>query len=297
MREFSHGIPGDQRQIMSERGVPVRIVKNPEGSAHRDRVSLGVGGMIEMGKIQDPILREEADLQRQVCELQARLQVDAYARVREKNPEATLEYNDYPLTAAMMETMLSEDSGRREEIEEAEARVAAMTKKRYQFKVDNHDNLFVGKEGTLVYSLQTGERVADELKKAVVWRKNEAGVSKVDPEWAVKIAALRERMLRVKSVADIHQVEVLPEFQGKGLAKALLDVALWDIEHTRDDVEFSVARILSDNPDAEKMINAFKKAGFEAFEGGRVSWDDPRDFTIVLRENPYFNSRKDRMTS
>lgn len=297
MREFFNGIPGDQRQIISEKGIPVRIIKNPEESMHRGRISLGVGGMIEMGKIQDPILREEADLQRQVQELEARLQADAYARVREVNPEATLEYSDYPLNAAMMEMILSEDASRREEIEEARARVAAMTKKRYQFEVDNHDNLFVGKEGALIYSVQTGERVADELKKAVVWRKDEPGVSKVDPEWAAKIAALRERILHVKSIADIHQVEVLPEFQGKGFAKALLDVALWDIEHTRDDVEFSVARILSDNPDGKKMIAAFKKAGFEAFEGGRISRDDPREFTIVLRENPHFNSKKDRMMS
>lgn len=287
MREFSREVPGDQRQIISKNSIPVRIAKNPEASAHRDRVSLGVGGMMEMGKIQEPILQEEAHLQRQIQELQERLQNDAYARVRATHPNATLAYDDYPLTAAMMKRILTEEPERQEEIDEAKALVATITKKRYQFHAPGSSELYVGKEGTLVYSLQTGERTSNELRKAVVWKKDEHGIGYHDPEWAVKINALRERIQKTRHVADIHQVEVLPEYQGKGLAKALLDVALWDIEHAKDDVAFSVARVISDNPDGEKMITAFKKAGFDAF-AVRVDWPDRVDFTLLVRENPYF---------
>ncbi len=288
MHEFPRNIPRNESQIISENSIPVRVTQNPESALHADKVTLGIGGLVQMGEIQEPVLREEARLQRHIKNLKATLQKNAYARVRETHPDATLEYSDYPLTARMMERMLEENPELREDLERNNALLKSITEKRYQFGDDTKHDLFVGKEGTLVYSLQTGEQAAYELKKAVVWKRDEHGGQYPDPDWQPRIDDIRTRIRNAPHVADIHQVEVLPEYQGKGLAKALLDVALWDIEHTRRDVEFTVARILSDNPDGEKMIAAFKKAGFEAFSAGRVSWDSPLEFTLVVRENPYF---------
>lgn len=297
MGEHSRYVPENERQIISRNSVPVRIANHPEGSFHDDHISLGVGGLVEARTIQEPIMREEARLKRLRDELQQKLMDDAYARVRIDHPTATLEYGDFPLTADMMKRILAEDPIRKQLIEAYDAQIADVTKKRYQFEAPFRNELFVGKEGTLVYSLQSGERAADELRKAVVWKKNTSGISTPDPEWTAKIANLRTRMLVSKQVADIHQVEVLPEFQGKGLAKALLDVALWDIEHAKSDVAFSVARVLHDNPDAKKMIGAFQKAGFDAFDCGAVAWDNPRDFTLVVRENPYFKRSEQLSTA
>lgn len=63
MREFPYNTPGNERQIISKNSVPARITQNPEAFHHADKVTLGVGGMVKMGEIQEPVLREEAKLQ------------------------------------------------------------------------------------------------------------------------------------------------------------------------------------------------------------------------------------------
>lgn len=281
---------GEMRKIISKENIPVRITNNPESVMHDEKVTLGVGDMVKMGEIQDPVLKEEEKLRRHVLDLEQKLTNDALTRVKETRPDATLEYSDYPMTAAMMEVILKEQPERQEEIAEAKALFDAIQKKRYAFGSRDKNDLYVGREGTLVYSVDTGAQAAKELQRSVVFKekKSAIGGSEADPSWTEKIAVLSERMSRAKRVVDIHQVEVLPEHQGKGIAKALLDVALWDIEHGDKNVEFSVARVASTNPDGPKMIAAFKKAGFDAFYAGQLQWDDPTDWTLVVRENPNF---------
>jgi GNAT superfamily N-acetyltransferase len=282
MHEFPSSQRNIEKQIISANGIPVRIKANQESAYYSREISLGIGGMVKMGEIQDPVLQEEAKIQRHIDERESTLQRDALARVRIQHPEATLEYSDYPMTEEMIKRILEENPALHEEIESQKALLASIRTARYQFGDASKDDLYVGKEGALIYSLQTGEQGADELKKVLSHTHN------ADSAWIENVDALRARMLQATNVADIHQVEVLPEYQGKGLSKALLDVALWNIEHTQSNIEFTVARVLHNNPDKDKMIAAFKKAGFEAFMPGQIQWDEPTEYTLVIRENPHF---------
>ncbi len=131
-------------------------------------------------------------------------------------------------------------------------------------------DIAVGKEGTLIYSRVSGESVAKELKYA--------GTDEQKEEKLLLI----EKLLKTPEVADIHQIEVLPEFQGKGIAAALLDVAEWDIKDTNK-LAFSTARVLFDNPDREKILGLFERSGFKKFYRPR-GFNNPAHW-IVIREN------------
>lgn len=243
---------GKGRKVLAEGGVPVRITENPDSVQHRDKITLGVGDMVQLGEIQDPVLKEEEKLYREYCTL--------------------LDNND---PAA----------------DEAKALYETVRNKRYQFGSTDKNDLYVGKEGTLVYSIEDGKEYAYRLRKAHVWKKDANGNSQPDPVWEEKIAAIRERIKTSERVADIRQVEVLPEYQGKGIAKALLETAIWDIEHRDKQVEFVVGFVAQHNPDHKKMVAAFKKAGFDAFDAGQLEWDDATQWTMVtmvVRENPNF---------
>lgn len=290
MREFDYPKPPAPekpfRQIVSREGIPVWITDNKGAAIYSDKILLGIGEPVRLGEMSEPILQEEVRIQKEIDALKDALTEDALARVRETSPEATLSYRDYPARESMMEKILAENPERAEKIQELEVQKKAVSAKRYQFGDALKKDLYVGTEGALIYSMKSGEAVANELKKAKVLRTDENGHRRVDPIKDVRIAELCERIQNAQ-VADIHQVEILPEFQGKGGAKSLIDVALWDIEQTHGDAEFSVARVIGDNPDQEKMISVFKKAGFEAFFVHEIHWDDPRSYTLVIRENPH----------
>ena len=293
MNEVSHlekFIPKrGEKQIISENGVPVRITKNLDSEYHADKVTLGVGDMVRLGEIQEPSIREEARLLREIAALKNAVWEEAVAALRGQNPAFNTDAWDAVHTIEpMIEMILDADPARRAALEELEALRKKVHGTRFEFgnKSSEKDDLWVGKEGTLVYSIMTGEWPAENLKHAHVWKKDARGISEPDPVWEEKITVLRERMQRATRVADIHQVEVLPEYQGKGIAKALLDVALWELEHNEGGVEFTVARVASDNPDGAKMIAAFKAAGFDAFDAGQLQWDDATHWTLVVRENP-----------
>ena len=285
-------VPKDkEKQIISNEGVPVKIRHNPDSVQHREKVTLGVGGMMRMGELQEPSVREEARLLREISVLKNAVWQEAIAALHAQNPAFDAEAWDavHKITP-MVDAILDADPARRAAIDELETLRIKIRAARFEFgnKDASKDDLWVGKEGTLVYSVDTGEYPARHLKNAVVWKKNTDGFSEPDPVWREKIAAMRERMQKSERVADIHQVEVLPEYQGKGIAKALLDVALWELEHNDGGVEFTIARVASHNPDGPKMIAAFKKAGFAAFDVGQLKWDDATLWTFVVRENPHF---------
>lgn len=213
-----------------------------------------------MGEIQSPVLKEEEKLQRRLLEATDGI-IDDDLRSRLVN--ATNE------------------------------QLAIVRKKRYEFANFTHEDLMVGKEGTLVYSVVDGERAAGELDSAIeVVETVPKKVWKIVPDARPEVLDLKARLARATSVADIHQVEVLPEYQGKGVASALLDVANWDIDQAGG-IEFSIARVMNDNPDRDKMLEAFGKAGFKKFFitagwDGRISDHTDFKYYLVVRENPKF---------
>ncbi|MFH1781592.1 MAG: GNAT family N-acetyltransferase [Patescibacteria group bacterium] len=274
--------PG-RRQLISDNGIPVRSSENPDSHYHRNNISFGIGELVQMGEIEEPIHKEEKDLRRRLCDLKFKLTQDAMARL--SIIEGNLSSDDYPRIHEMTKQILKEESERQKKIEKVESRLGEIIGKRYDFGSEDKYDLYVGKEGTLIYSVGTGERPGRELEKAWVPKKENIWTD-VDPEWRPKIADIRERIQLSKRVADIHQIEVLPDHRGKGYAKALLDVALFDIEWTHGDIEFSIARVERDNPHGEQMVNVFKKAGFMTFHTSRIGFGDiGEQYTLLVREN------------
>lgn len=285
---------GNERQIISDRGVPVKISTHPESRDHADKVTLSVGGIMRLGELEAPALREEARLTREINDTEIALQQKAIAALTARHPDFDAQaWDSWPIIQEEMSRLLAEDPATRDALAENRTLRETLRKTRYSFnKERDKDELIVGKEGALVYSIQGGEGPAYELAKSLAQHQEYARDHNDyvhDAALIERIATMQEKLASATRVADIHQVEVLPEHQGKGIAGALLDAALWELEHNAG-VDFTVARILGHNPDGKKMLRAFEKAGFTAF--GCSHYEVPgREYTLVVRKNPYKNSK------
>lgn len=236
-----------------------------------------------MNELQGPTLREEGSIRQHIDSLERRAMAEAEKRILALEPERTREEISFAESLPIRDQILHE-SGEQKEISEARQRLKELVMKRYRFTEDDRMDVSVGKEGTLIYSLRSGGEAAHDLARSLVLIRDEHGIQDRDRSWDPYIADVQKRIQDAK-VADLHQIEVLPQYQGKGIATALLDVALTDIDSEHGDVQFYLARVMENNPDGEKMIRIFKRAGFEALYVPEAAWDDPRAFTLLIREN------------
>jgi GNAT superfamily N-acetyltransferase len=250
-----------ERQIISKKGIPVEITGNPESECHSNKFSLGAGGMTKLETIHEPSREEENRLYREFKELEREF---FDAQIARAEVTGSQDYTEH------QKVMREERPELWRSMQEAERAMKKAIEKRYAFGNGglSVSDVYVGKEGTLVYSLVSSRYAGEELKYVKeyrAWTPEVAGVLRSPSiEHQAEIDALRERILQTEYVADIHQVEVLPEFQGKGIAGSLLDVARWDIEQAKG-IKFSIARVENNNPDRDKMLSLFIKAGYKVF--------------------------------
>ena len=71
-------------------------------------------------------------------------------------------------------------------------------------------------------------------------------------------------LIKHNKIAFILQIEVLSKFKNEGLAKALIDVALWEIKQKGLEMIFSI--VMEDNPERKKILKVFEKMGFKIIE-------------------------------
>ncbi|MFH1611304.1 MAG: GNAT family N-acetyltransferase [Patescibacteria group bacterium] len=283
---------------VSHEGIPVNISSNFDSEKHNKEVSFGIGELTKLGEIQQEHSVEEEAAQDLYLELKRQVNHDARKRYVQMNPDDP--NGDYAWPDAMpniIETILQEEPERRAAIEQARIRWGQLARKRYHFAEKEHYDLWAGKEGTLVYALTNGRQAASQIRGSgpVDWDAKERlyhyGFFTDDsPEKEKSFSNQRdelfERLRIAKRVADIHQIEVLPEYQGRGYAKALLDAALFDIEFAQSGVEFVIARVMRSNPDGAQMIKIFQKTGFQAFYTSEEGWGGLiHDFIVLIREN------------
>ncbi|MFH1425813.1 MAG: GNAT family N-acetyltransferase [Candidatus Kerfeldbacteria bacterium] len=281
-KEIGKKIPRRRRQLMGKGSVPVQYSKNPDSRSHAGKFSFGIGDMVQMGEIQEPINEQEHELHKRLTDLQLKLGEDAIARVREQGGST----RDNDAVSEMWNRILEEEPERKHKIDELKSTISDLVCQRYGFGTSDKYDLFVGKEGTLIYSVVPGLRAAGELEKAWVRPEGKSWYEE-DLSWRPKTEELSKRLRESRRVADIHQIEVLPEYRGKGYAKALLDVAMFDIEWTNRDIEFSIARVEKSNPHREQMIDIFRKAGFLEFCTSEIGWGDiDKEYSLLIRENP-----------
>ncbi|MFA6130947.1 MAG: hypothetical protein WC730_01640 [Patescibacteria group bacterium] len=293
----SHLHPEETRQIISKKGVPVEITPNPESEYFDNKGSLGVGGMMKLGTLNEPSSERETNLRNERNRIDQVIHEAVLAKLHVWDPSTTyanyLDNGRYEMWKKAQQEVQEELPELHRALEEATEAMKEEAKKRYTFgdRVSGTADIYVGKEGTLIYSLVSSNAAIKELTyiskyhdlvtdpgRLEAWDEAqpaaEARQARAD-EW-------RSRLEHAQHIADIHQVEVLPEFQGKGIAASLLDVAQWDIEQVKN-IDFSIARIEYRNPDSEKMLALFKKAGYEVFFIERM-FDVPSHH-LVLRGN------------
>ncbi|GEM_PF-3942336 len=150
----------------------------------------------------------------------------------------------------------------------------------------------LGEYGTLVYKISNGKKVRNWLESindAV--KDSEKSMYLQDPalygypektakdlhwdthaktyrawaEYAKKIEKVKKQIGESDRAGYIMQVEVLNGYEGKGYAKALMDIAL-SLMLMRDRIKVVYAIVESNNPDGQKMIGVFEKGGFFFFK-------------------------------
>ena len=297
-----------ERQIISSTGLPVEITSNPDSKRHAEKITLGIGGLELLGE-GDKRTRDELDAIAHQKNLLHREIMDAVIhRIHQSDPSFPENFiPDSPLSRSPVDQRYyaAEKEHLKEHPELAERRKTLNQdmdnayRKLYAFSERGKEDVYVGKEGTLIYSEVSGEHVAEELlsarERARQYEENKLENWRARLNWgALKdqlddddLETFVEKLRDAKKVIDIHQIEVLPQHQGKGLAKALFDVALWDIEQVRQ-ANASIARVLADNPDREKVLGLFEKNGYKKLycpgsEGGMTGGIP--NYYLLIKEN------------
>lgn len=259
----------------------MEISSNRESRNHGEKITLSVGGLVQVSELKkdsDAKARAVLDRGTALWEKTHKLVMERLQAAHPEIPDNFVFNNGLvqPVDdwyAAEKAAVLAEHPEFLDEREQLEKEYAEARKRTYDFtrKDRDKDDLYVGKEGTLVYSEVDGGSVADEIiherKRAEACLRDKSGNVRANyreleamPPMS-EIEKIVETFKRAGKVIDIHQVEVLPAAQGKGVASALLDVAHWDIDaQKRADV--AVARVLEDNPDGRKMLAMFEKHGY-----------------------------------
>lgn len=299
------------KQLIGRGGIPVEIIGNSESERHANKVTLAVGGIDTIGALNERIHGEETALvNRRHALVDAKTQ---WVRLRlvEKHPDAPSDFivdraSTSPRNMEYFRLEQEFDATHPEETKELiaiEHDIAVARNKYYAFDSGKMKDLHVGKEGTLVYSMVPGENIAKEILDAMERGKRILAEVKEYPMDAAKyrvnfrrlqdppspedLKKLTDKLLRSGNIVDIHQIEVLPAAQKKGIGSALLDVANWEIEKTHH-IPFTIARVLENNPDGEKVIAMFEKEGFVkmycAGEPGGFSPGIP-NYWLLVKEN------------
>lgn len=276
------------RRIIGREGIAVDITDNTESQKHSKRITLGVGGIETSKNSNDASRKEEREAYRRDQELYTKIDQLARETVLKEHPDFSKTFiphatmspsHEDELYFAARDKVLSAHPELVAEQEAVNKAIRAARERRYAFAERFRDNeeIKVGKEGTLIYSLESGEEVATELEyemhaseKLADWsRKNPGAGAQVRVNWREienqqDSESLRKLVARMKisgKIADINQIEVLPAFRGKGVSTALFDVAQWDINDARG-VKFTIARILEDNPQKNQVLHMFENNGF-----------------------------------
>ncbi len=291
-----------ERQIIGRRGIPVEIASNEQSRFHPEKTTLAVGGLIRVEDLKEQSSRERSIEQKRSYQISKKFDDLTVARLRIKHPGMfeNFEYTNSALSDREADRIfewernevLAENPELIEEWNSIHARYEAAKGMSYDFAKSDHskDDIYVGKEGTLVYSEVDGKNVAEEIlesrKTADRYLKDKTGNVRAnysemenlpDGEWYQKVA----QMFRdAGKTVDIHQIEVLEAAQNKGVATALLDVAHWDIKDQRR-ADFAVARVSERNFDRDKTLALFEKNGYRKLYIPNGSGDE--SYFLVFR--------------
>lgn len=288
---------------MSGAGVPIEIKRNPQSSRHPEKISLTAGGTTSVDEIREPSVQAWVALQRKITQIDEEREkaLNAYILKSDPNfvPSEHIQdqhrhlYNEF-------DTVFPEYLDRTVELEK-EAIIAR--KERYSFADGQNqtNDLHVGKEGTLVYSIVSGANAASELRRETTSAKEVYAITaeraaktgyKIGAEYSEKYLAgdqpkvqdIIAALERAETVADLHQIEVLPSAQGKGIARALLEVAYLEMAETSR-ADFVVARVLDKNPSRKNIMRLFEKDGFDKIycPGDTPPWGEGGYYLLVKK--------------
>ncbi|MDQ5952676.1 MAG: hypothetical protein QG626_805 [Patescibacteria group bacterium] len=297
-----------ERQIISETGIPVEITSNFDSKKHAEKITLGIGGLELLSEGNERTIAEVQTIVEQRHVLHHKVMSAVIDRLRESDPAFPNDFiPDSPSSGRSIDHRYYEVERQyleeHPELVEKQKMLDRQTKDAYQkfysFSDSTKDDIYVGKEGTLIYSEAVGGNIAQELlsardrartyeeKKLENWRARIDWKAVKEQLEDADLEVFVEKLRHAKKVIDIHQIEVLRQHQGKGLAKALFDVALWDIEQAKH-ADTSIARILDNNPDKDKILSLFEKNGYKKLycpgsEGGMTGGIP--NYYLVIKES------------
>ncbi len=299
------------KQIVGKGGIPVEIIRNPESERHSNKITLAVGGIDTIGAMNEKISAEVSGLYDRYHALKDAKTQWVRMRLVEDHPEASSDFivdnsSMSPINLAYFRLEKEFDETHPDAVKEFAAiryDIDVARAKYYEFDSGKMKDLHVGKEGTLIYSRVPGANIAKEInlanergKKILAAVKEfpmESGKYRVNfrqlenPPDASELGKLTDKLMHAGEVVDIHQIEVLPVAKRKGIGSALLDVANWEIAKTHR-IPFTIARVLENNPDGDKVIAMFEKEGFTkmycAGEPGGFSAGIP-NYWLLVKEN------------
>jgi GNAT superfamily N-acetyltransferase len=269
--------PAEKRQLIVD-NEPLHIADSKDG----ERISIGVGGMTELGEITKESLGRIRAARQRSRELWHPFEegmttvLDEMWESSEKKEGKDDFYRKHRAEAQRI--ALERDPELARSREENRAELKAAMKSGYEFSESlwKHgkdtivESLYAGKEGVLIYEVVDSVRVKRELNEVRNWpfghdpRMERSEFEKLCSERQVVLNEILEKLEAVEQVADINQVEVRSSQRGKGHAKRLLEAARWDIEQTKG-IGVTIARVLENNPSGKRMLELFQKSGFELF--------------------------------
>lgn len=294
------------RQVISKNGIPVQITisRNKVNGEEVELVSLCIGEITTLGKairglrekewahfnrrkhlkelIENRILKrlkeESPDLWHAITGSYKWLSIEDVSKAEELKHQAELHLEE-------LRRKEMEDSYEGKELSEGEvARLAQELEKAKEISYNFAASQFpgdipVGTRATLNFYIIKPDSCLDLIEKA----------RHPDESKAEKFKRLIGYIRTQQLIAYIPLIEVMPVYRKAGYARALLDVASWEIEKNRK-LNVTYAIVEDKNMDYQyRMVGLFIKSGYNAFRVEEDIWNKiPGHILVVNTTNPNY---------